>query len=480
MTDLRITIRFLDPRFHGRGDGDVPEWPPSPMRLFQALLAASKQHWSDDLAAAFSWLEHQPPPVIACPEAQAGAERLTYVPNNNTDSPAQLRTGKSIRPTLMLTRHLNGRAEVSYRWPVEEGDLPYAMCIADAARGVSALGWGIDLAIGRGEVGEMSTATGENARTSWFPAPPGRIGLTTLRCPAHGSLVSLESAYQQSLDRVSSDGTIRDNPGQIIFVQTAYTRLNARPAIALSLQRNDNPELPQQVRPTQIKSLVAMIRSATSSSAVIEALGDDVVNRMILGHPKETPGPRLSILPLPSIGHPHSDGKIRNVILTEPFESDGHTVSTLGGIIHGQDLQSKYVTDDLGVRLMKVEHPDRDGVIRQYICKSRVWASATPVLLPGYDDRKQHRGNQHKRLTRAESLLCKALQHAGVQQPAHIELSRVPLIPGTAHVQDYRPREQLSHYPRYHVRLTFERAIAGPLSIGAGRHVGFGVMAISS
>ena len=38
---LCISVTLLDGRFHGRGDGGVPEWPPSPLRLFQALVAAN-------------------------------------------------------------------------------------------------------------------------------------------------------------------------------------------------------------------------------------------------------------------------------------------------------------------------------------------------------------------------------------------------------------------------------------------------------
>ena len=33
MGTLRITVAWLDARYHGR------EWPPAPMRLYQALLA---------------------------------------------------------------------------------------------------------------------------------------------------------------------------------------------------------------------------------------------------------------------------------------------------------------------------------------------------------------------------------------------------------------------------------------------------------
>jgi hypothetical protein len=46
---LCITIRFLDPvpQFHGRGDTGDPEWPPSPLRLFQAMVSAAASRWRE-------------------------------------------------------------------------------------------------------------------------------------------------------------------------------------------------------------------------------------------------------------------------------------------------------------------------------------------------------------------------------------------------------------------------------------------------
>src|SRR6185437_13089146 len=46
---LCLTLRFLDsvPRFHGRGDDGNPEWPPSPLRFFQALVSAAATRWRE-------------------------------------------------------------------------------------------------------------------------------------------------------------------------------------------------------------------------------------------------------------------------------------------------------------------------------------------------------------------------------------------------------------------------------------------------
>ena len=63
---LCIAATFLDPRFHGRGDGGEPEWPPSPLRLVQAIIAAHADDIGNDgdLDRALTWRELQEPPLI--------------------------------------------------------------------------------------------------------------------------------------------------------------------------------------------------------------------------------------------------------------------------------------------------------------------------------------------------------------------------------------------------------------------------------
>jgi CRISPR-associated protein Csb2 len=91
---LCIAVAFLDPLFHGKRDNDEPEWPPSPMRLFQALVAGSRAGWrngrwldadGNGLRAAFEWLERREPPEIVTPEAGRAAAYTLFVPNNDAD-----------------------------------------------------------------------------------------------------------------------------------------------------------------------------------------------------------------------------------------------------------------------------------------------------------------------------------------------------------------------------------------------------------
>jgi CRISPR-associated protein Csb2 len=113
MPCLLISVRFHDGRYHGAGD-----WPPSPARLFQALVASASQ--GEILAKsdkdAFKWLESlKGAPVIATPLMRPGQSFKNFVPNNDRDSVeskkfenhtdylaalAKIRTSKDIRPVL--------------------------------------------------------------------------------------------------------------------------------------------------------------------------------------------------------------------------------------------------------------------------------------------------------------------------------------------------------------------------------------------
>ena len=98
---FRISVRFLDGEFHGRGDDGDCEWPPSPLRLFQALTNAAARldgnGISEQKAAALHWLEAlKRPPEILADKATPTAGYQLYVPDNVGDLVAkQWSAGKS-------------------------------------------------------------------------------------------------------------------------------------------------------------------------------------------------------------------------------------------------------------------------------------------------------------------------------------------------------------------------------------------------
>ncbi len=295
MAELLIRVRFLDARFHGRGDDGAPEWPPSPLRLFQALLAAAKPCWSDALAEAFEWLERQAPPVIHTPPTRTGAARLTYVPNNNSDTvrdPAQLRTGKSIPPTLILPAD-GAKAEVVYRWPVAPGHEPMARRLIAPSRRLRALGWGIDLAVGRAEVVEGGGV--ELPPVRYTPTVGRTVGGDRLRVPASGSLASREADYAASLTRIAPGNTLADDPGGLVFERAVYhhgARQAARPFVAFTLEpvNADGDRAPAEGADAGDR------RGSAASSSPSRSAGSTAWRRASAGcgtaspsHPKTTP-----------------------------------------------------------------------------------------------------------------------------------------------------------------------------------------------
>ena len=97
---LELEVTFIGGRFRG----EAWEWPPSPTRLFQALIAAT-HYGANGLFhqaardAALRWLEQLPPPTIASVPASYGADHVeNYVPNNDDELGvnAHVRTAKSL------------------------------------------------------------------------------------------------------------------------------------------------------------------------------------------------------------------------------------------------------------------------------------------------------------------------------------------------------------------------------------------------
>src|SRR5690349_8278355 len=121
MKYLVIIIRFLSDRYHGRTEnGRQPEWPPSPLRLYQAILAGASGRWHDTSVRdrelpAFDWFQSlREPPRIIAPEFQQGRPLLKYVRENLSDVDPEKRDAKFFRPTLFW-----GEPKLTYYWDID-------------------------------------------------------------------------------------------------------------------------------------------------------------------------------------------------------------------------------------------------------------------------------------------------------------------------------------------------------------------------
>lgn len=484
---LCISVTFLDTFFHGQSDGDNPEWPPSPMRLFQAMLAGSKMgarklRWvggdRSDLRDAFLWLERQPAPEIIAPAASPAPAYTLFVPNNDSDAALNRQdrlTSKFVRPHRLA--HSNEADELRtlhYLWDIPKvewgASRRHAEVLVHESRHLLALGWGIDQVVGRGAI-LTSEDVGQLTGERWQPLESGLSGGNRLRVPRAGSLDDLEAVYESFRGQLDG-GTY--NPPKLLkkFIPVRYAR---------NVEGLRRPyacfELPEGIafRQEATIQVAAMLRSL----ACRELNQDDFRNQFdddtevyLAGHinGEESTPPRFSYLPLPTIGHEHADGMIRRVLVVEPYGGDGSRASWAQGRLRGQALVDNG-RNERG-QLLDLWRKTSENIMKHYVGETKSWTTVTPVILPGYDD-----GRQFK----AEKLFLQAAEQADLPTNgiADITLRRAPFWPASQHPRHYNRPRYLSHLPAWHVQLIFREPVSGPLAVGAGRHVGLGLMAAS-
>ena len=485
---LCFSVTFLDPLFHGKGDRDEPEWPPSPMRLFQALLAGSRSgcrntRWSGDernpLRNAFLWLERQAPPMILAPESKVASVYRLAIPNNDSDQEFDRQerlTIKDFRPQRLAIQ--DGLDDfptiVHYLWAIPEEDWStarqHAEVLCGEAKHLMALGWGIDQVVGYGRIlrdVEVEDLPGKR----WDPWPNDLSGNSKLRVPKKGSLRAIEEIYELFLTRL---GGATPNPrlNQKGFDTVRYVGSGSfpyRPYAAFEFIEGTS------FRQEATIKVAAMLRSLACRSGnqrdFREQFGDGT-EVYLAGHvngEKHTP-PRFSYLPLPTIGHPNSDGMVRRVLIAEPYGGDGSRARWARRRLEGQVL--KDIDRNERGRLLEISGRRSENMVSRYVDESRTWSTVTPVILPGHDDGK---------LAKAEKLFLQAIEQAGlsINGIADLNLWKAPFWPRSQHPKYYQRPSYLRHLPGWHVALTFRELALGPLALGAGRHIGLGLMANS-
>jgi CRISPR-associated protein Csb2 len=530
---LCISIRFLDGAFHGRADQGEPEWPPSPLRLYQAIVGASAARWNERRALrhperALRWLEQLPPPTITAPPAKETQGYRLYVPDNVGDlvgkswsgggeaSVAEYRTEKQVRPL-----RVPDESAVHYLWNLTKAPTGFAEhreVVTTAVRSITHLGWGVDLVVADAVVlDEASAAALPGER--WQPAAEG--ARTALRVPIQGTLEDLNRRYDAFLNRVSIDGGFSPVPPLTVFGLAEYSRDTDAPQLpraVFALRKPDDGGFCAFDPPRRGLHVAGMFRHAASRPEIARSLGwgDDEVRQGILGHAEPIDhehqpvmGVRFAFLPLPSIeargeGRERSIGSIRRVLVT-----------IRGGLAPGdfrrfaQRLDGQELTEERTERSAALisRQAEQDGAIRPYLAESATWATVTPVILPGYDDprklRQRLRANAAHRLsaqekgdilrrlnTRIEHLLRKAILQAGFSETmarnAELDWRSTGYWPGTAHASQYLVPEQHRRYRRLHVRITWRTpngarlVVPGPVCIGGGKFSGLGLFAALS
>ena len=468
-----------------------------------------------DTGKAIDWLQKLAPPIIIAPKAKTGQAITRNVPNNDGDKKFDRQerlTAKHTEPTLFLLEP-DQKPEVHYVWDISnQSDVPVER-IRDAARSLTTLGWGIDMAFA--DARPVSQAEVESLPgVRWHPKPGVWRDEGMLRTPTldeetqQCSMCDLRHCHETAMNRIQHGQPLRTVDKPKVFEPVLYTSIErsiGRPAIVFELRNDDDTFFRyRQDRLIHIAGMVRHLSIEAMRKSLPNGVADDWVETYVAGHrrgsaPDTTSKNKcvddadnevhreelraadehrqLSYLPLPSIGHAHTDPSIRRVMIVAPL-GDDRLLEHLARRLAGEQLEP--------TRQTKLEHPPtlvrvrNDNVASFYTTPANHWASVTPVILPGHDDHKAGK---------TQKLIEKALAQSGIEQSCDFEWSAFSRFTKSLSAHKYGRDKRPSGYIRpghllnqtaVHLTLRFKDAVQvpGPIAIGAGRHCGFGLMAI--
>ena len=481
------------------GDG-APDWPPQPDRVFSALVSAwAARGERPEERAALEWLEAQPPPAIHASDHTSRTTPDVFVPPNDFQTPSNdldrqrwyrdfLARGK--RPPekgghernwkQALSTLPEGRQRKERRFPIARPDDPVIALVWQAepdparfdaldalARCVGYLGHSASLARCR----FLPTA----ASVSRHPAKTPR------RRVYPGRLRELEEAHRANPVRP----TIR--PGAPVFTkQSPDSAALDDDWLALEAIGGEVPDV-------RAAALACRLLRNTLMSGYRRTGREGTIPEVVSGHtPNGTPTrlPHLAIAPLAFAGFPHADGHVLGFALIPPR---GTTLDRIEGlraafekVAHYDRSEERRVLTLQGPPLhepLRLAPVPRDGAQKRslsskpYLEPSRVWASATPVVLDRHLKRKDD--------AEIRELVASACENAGLPTP-HPDWIRVGKHSAVEGMPPARPLageppwlrwkapKSLASRQLVHAVIDFGEDVPGPVLLGAGRFTGLG------
>jgi CRISPR-associated protein Csb2 len=513
MPHLLISVRFHDGRYHGWDD-----WPPSPARLFQALVAGAAQGeaLAEEDRRALAWLETLEPPAIAAPPERAGQGFRTFVPNNDLDAVGgdprrvgEIRAPKLIRPVLF-----DAKVPLLYTWMFEDAAdaRTHAQRVCAVAERLYQLGRGVDMAWGWAELlaeREAQERLDAHGGAVYWPSEAGDG--TPLAVPLKGSLQSLVDRHRRTRTRFQAIREVRPTarepnreveagllfaqPPKPLFRQVPYDSPPRRSLFDLvdAAGERSSWRLDRIVPFTELVRDTAAKRLKDAFKGRDDKIG--CIDRILVGRgaAEADNAQRVRITPLPSIGHAHADRAIRRVLVEIPASCP----------LRADDLEWAFS----GLRISGEGEPRRElapaadrGMLSHYgldeALAASLWRTVTPAALPQQAARRridparkraQAKGGveRHTEETAAAeaaaSAVVQALRHAGVAaRPEAIRVQREPFEAKGAHAEAFAPNAPTGlRFPKerlWHVEVALDAPQRGPLAIGDGRYLGLGLM----
>lgn len=461
---LVIDVEFLHGTFRADPDGLAHtgrmtrgEWPPSPCRVFAALIAADgtgeRCRMTD--GSELEYLERLDPPVIHAdpsPHHQQLQTRFVVLQRGKamkgTHQEYVARAGVPVRPGVRVSPK---SPHVVY---VYEAEVPPETLEA-LQRRAARIGY-IGAADSPARVRVSAPAPEGLADDGGFVPDPG--GDVPISVPRAGHTRVWDSLYESWCEG-GVDVARSHYPAlryQVTYRSPGSTADEAgNGAVAAWLR------LRASVSGRRIAALTSLFKKAVLAQ-YDRIFGEPPA--ILHGHGHARRGFEIArYLALPDAGFAHSRGRIHGLALWLPQDCDSGIAERVGTATRSiRQLRGSGLV--VNVRPWAEEaRPRAARPDRWEEASSRRWATAFPAI-----------HERHGPLTLAE--VARWCAHAGLPEPIAFRSDRHPLVHGgvdLAPIEVHRPNRPGRPYS--HVELVFGEPIRGPVVIGAGRQRGFGL-----
>jgi CRISPR-associated protein Csb2 len=272
----------------------------------------------------------------------------------------------------------------------------------------------------------------------------------------------------------------------------------------LILTQIDGPRLPS------ISTLVVTqaLRGAVMRHSGLQPPPPWVSGHLDAGQTLRDGKQHLAFVPLAFVGDDYADGHLLGAALLFPsWVPRQERGRVLGEMLFNTYGEAQIVTlqmGELGVwTMIKRDWSEPRKALKPEIWSahpkgSRVWASVTPVVLDGFpkEDRLRNRLAWNNEIV---AMLCRACQRIGLPEPASVDFDTTSwhqgsprasmkrrLLRGHPHMTDssatlgdgfppFPAKGTSGIRPQFHVRIEFTDPVIGPVVVGAGRFLGYGL-----
>jgi CRISPR-associated protein Csb2 len=528
-----IGIRYLMGWAMAAVDGakkEIAEWPPHPDRVFMALAAAWFETGKDaDEGTALRWLEElsecEKPGISASPFEQRHAFKdrnvrpvTSFVPVNDTsmsrtqtvrdicsNPDAQLDSLKDIG--LALVPEFRPRQPRAFPVAVPHNPIVYLVwqdniprhyieTLANLCRKVVSVGHSASLV--------QMWLTDDPPQPNLVPTD--NITTQRLRVFGPGRLGYLEARFNREavIAYADLDAQMKNSGGN--NKKALQSKLHEQFPKGKPLSLRPEPGLWQGYGPVteELKpdvsgtvfdqrllvlglsgkrlTLSTTLKLTEALRGALLAACPQPIPEWLSGHTADraaTKLPHVALLPLSFVDHEHADGRLMGVALALPRDIAPADISRcldpfLWDMKTGAPSRIRLFDGlwfECHAELELRESPPWNLCAEAWVHPSRVWASVTPVVLDRHFDGKD-------KWEKAAEIVKNACERINLPRPAEVLLHPVSRVRGVPHAREFpyiTRKKDSGRMHHVHAVIVFEKAVHGPVLVGAGRFRGYGL-----